>query len=247
MRKSSFNYNKFLNNKFYASGESIKSETGGLNLPLTDRIFFYCSFQYNFVKLRKAKKDTKTSNIGFNVDLAAMAHILEIIMKQPLQSRLRLLFDLHDIDGDGSLNREELKSVMDSLLSMFEKSRQLDDPELMKVHQQGENEELYLSAISSFLASALKLGKGDTISHRVKTLSEDKQNPLEDDEDIALQPKNENNLLNTKGEETFKLGFNEFLLAVLSQSIFVDFFERILTYSVKASGDVLITRTSQTS
>jgi hypothetical protein len=229
------------------ASEVIRSENGGLNLAITDRIFFYCSFQYNLVNRRKAEKDSKTSNIGFNVDLAAMAHILDIIMKQPLQARLRLLFDLHDIDGDGFLNREELKSVMDSLLSMFDKSRQSNVSGTSNVLQQGENEELYLSAISSFLASSLKLGKDDNASNRLKASSADgqknNQNALEyDREDISVQAKTPSSPV--KDDETFKLGFNEFLLAVLSQSIFVEFFERILTYSEQTSGDVLITRTA---
>jgi hypothetical protein len=231
--------------KSQATGGAIRSDKGGLNLPITDRIFFYCSFQYNLVNRRKAEKDSKTSNIGFNVDLAAMAHILDIVMKQPLQARLRLLFDLHDIDGDGFLNREELKSVMDSLLSMFDTSRQADASGTSNVRQQDENDELYLSAISSFLASSLKLGKDDSPSNRLKASvadsQNDKQNALEyDREDITLRNKTPS--LPGKEDEIFKLGFNEFLLAVLSQSMFVEFFERILTYAEQTSGDVLIIR-----
>jgi hypothetical protein len=227
--------------------ESIKSETGGLNLYLIDRMFFYCSFQYNLVNRRKAEKNSKMSNIGFNVDLAAMAHILDIVMKQPLQARLRLLFDLHDIDGDGLLNREELKSVMDSLLSMFDKIGDVTS----NGRRQGEKEELYFSAISSFLASSLKLGKDDSSSNNPRSLGadiqKDKQNPLEEDGgDIMIQTKSKATS-SFKEEENFKLGFNEFLLAVLSQSIFVEFFERILTYSEQTSGDVLITGSSKTS
>lgn len=246
-KSGSISFEAIKRNKSHASGETVRSDTGGFNITLTDRIFFYCSFQYFIVNQRKAKNDSKLSNIGFNVDLAAIAHILDIAMKQPLQSRLRLLFDLHDIDGDGHLNREELKAVMDSLLSMFEKSRQVEDTDLKKVHDQGENEELYLSAISSFLASALKLGKSDS-PNRVRTILSDNQyKAFDDDGDEDIISQNRNKIgVPLKEEETFKLGFNEFLLAVLSQSIFVEFFERILTYSEQTSGDVLITRVTKT-
>ncbi|KAI8916136.1 rab-GTPase-TBC domain-containing protein [Gorgonomyces haynaldii] len=158
------------------------------HIPIIDRIYCYCSFQYHFAQ-RKRLPDP-----GFIVDLAAMAQALDTLMKQPLHTRLRFLFDLHDLDGDTFLSKQELKALMDSLLEMFQKSSQGS-----KTHAEHE-EESYLKAVSSFLTAALQMGDSK-------------------DKDI-------------------KLGFNEFLLAILSQSVFVEYFER--KWSLKKDGDVVI-------
>ncbi|TPX64567.1 hypothetical protein SpCBS45565_g05797 [Spizellomyces sp. 'palustris'] len=172
------------------SNLSLRSvaSTDEIQIGLTDRMYFYCSLHYNFLRTAKHRSTDASSplappqvgeatadgrdasghgsdNSTYIVDLATVVHILDIIMKQPLHSRLRFLFDIHDIDGDGFLNKNELKAVMDSLLEMFERLRQegvasgTGTPEGTR-----EDEELYLSAVSSFLNTALKLGnnKGDS-------------------------------------------------------------------------------------
>ncbi|KAI9095959.1 rab-GTPase-TBC domain-containing protein [Phlyctochytrium arcticum] len=343
-----------------SSNQSIRSATSSdeVQIGLTDRVYFYCSLHYNFLRTAKPHKgpdsqsplapqsvrDTENQEASnrapdrsnYIVDLATMVHILDIIMKQPLHSRLRFLFDIHDLDGDGFLNKGELKAVMDSLLEMFERLRQ----EPSNQHPTGERreeEELYLGAVSSFLNTALKLGNNrgetgsslninnsglkksasiDTVSTPIKDTAIPSPNiatatrrpsglrhqayfkpkidaPLgeEDTEsDIGstppvLEPQRQDsapNLLpgssrgmltkyghrrkrsasfssgspndlmapdaatlsssasdvsgtgtgaanNTDSTALFRLSFNEFLLAVLSQSVFVQFFERIWT------------------
>ncbi|KAJ3173298.1 hypothetical protein HDU87_007671 [Geranomyces variabilis] len=114
-----------------------------------------------------------TEKTTYIVDLATMVHILDIIMRQPLHSRLRFLFEIHDVDGDGFLDKDELKAVMDSLLEMFERARRTGGgvtggggaatgappttPTPTSAGQR-EDEELYLGAVSQFLNTALKLG-----------------------------------------------------------------------------------------
>jgi hypothetical protein len=258
------------------------------HIPLTDRIFYYCSFQYHYVQRQKIYGKGKlespkiSQDIGFNVDVTAMVHVLDTIMKQPLQARLRFFFDLHDLDGDSALSRDELKSAMDSLLEMFEKSRQLNDISDTRSSagsKQNENEELYLAAVSSFLASALKLGKEATSGaagqmRRTSSTSFNTPNnrgsktsrplpktglaiesPLAEEEGELDEITAETGQLDLssskavspvvaviKDEDLFRLGFNEFLLAVLSQSVFVEFFERIWTLKSLPSGEVLLSR-----
>ena len=273
------------------SSESARTRFEDFHLPLIDRIFFYSGFQYHYVQKQKmfgkegsgarsSSEPGKLQNdIGFNVDLTAMVHVLDTIMKQPLQSRLRLLFDLHDMDGDGYLSKEELKSVMDSLLEMFEKARQVSSttqgPEAKP--RQTENEELYLAAVSSFLASALKLGKetsgGATGSIRRSGSTSFSQNNLGQTHmrgqlsqkaargmEMAVEEEEESGDMSSfspsatdadrvdsfrpREEDSFKLSFNEFLLAVLSQSVFVEYFERIWTVQSLASGEVVLSRVS---
>ena len=234
-------------------------DTQDFHMPLTDRIFFYCAFQYHYVQLQKAigvttkgievrssttQKSTslgsKLMTIGFNVDLTAMVHVLDTIMKQSLQSRLRFLYDLHDLDGDGFLSKAELKSVMDSLLEMFEKARQTQDS---KQKRQADNEELYLSAVSSFLGSALKLGTskdptsvqpGMRRSFSQQMSGGPTKTPHKSAKGMGTLTEDQE----TETEEAFYLGFNEFLLAILSQSVFVEFFER--NWSLKITNGQIV-------
>ncbi|KAJ3185979.1 TBC1 domain member 8B [Gaertneriomyces sp. JEL0708] len=325
------------------SNTSIRSldSTDDLQIGLTDRIYFYCSLHYNFVRTAKQpqvsettaplaprhviesqRKDSQDAPVSsYIVDLATMVHILDIIMKQALHSRLRFFFDIHDLDGDGFLNKAELKAVMDSLLEMFESLRQNPDTSPDGIKAGAPDEELYLSAVSSFLNTALKLGnnKGDNVTAgsstnagqgMKKSASIDSVNapdgglgisnskgrssrgprPLqhfaprleeaeEEGYDIGYamgEPKSKPTMSNpassmdsgakerrgghryrrsasfsssngdilggsesaatskavgkgdggSDGEAPFRLSFNEFLLAVLSQSVFVQYFER---------------------
>lgn len=142
-----------------------------VQVPLIDRIFTYCAVHYNFVHRRRGSdqgglsashNSSKFADDGggggdvFMVDLAAMVNILDIILKQPINARLRFLFDIHDVDGDGFLSKTELKAVMDSLLEMFEKARHEDIDKRRKMSS--DDDEQYLRAVSSFLNSAFKLG-----------------------------------------------------------------------------------------
>lgn len=173
-------------------------------MSIIDRIYYYCSFQFNFVQ-RQKRAGVDPNEIGYIVDLAAMVHALDALMKQPLHSRLRFIFDLYDIDGDGFLNNTELKAIMDSFLEMFQKSKHNG------THVKDEQEEeTYLRAVSSFLSAALKMG-GNKQENQQLQITKTRSNPPGD-------------------SSNFSLSFNEFLLAVLSQSVFVQYFER--TWSI---------------
>ncbi|KAJ1562253.1 hypothetical protein HK096_000513, partial [Nowakowskiella sp. JEL0078] len=338
-------------------------------IQLIDRVYFYCALHFHFLQSRNrptgqssydtnsyssvggagmGSNSSNSSSTSYTVDLATIVHVLDIIMKQPLQSRMRFLFDVHDLDGDGFLNKSELKAVMDSLLEMFERARldgfgrlgttskvsnnssnsddqglsdiQSDDGDSMKSGKPLEDEELYLRAVSSFLTTALKLGNNkqnglstglvtstnnsgmkksssanvselskkpsltmpkmeetedeikEQISESRNSIANDKYSltessqvsVLEDSVGSAAVPRRRKgrsasvsspsvttfqdlNIFKTNSirrqsgimaprsaplgspgntEEIFKLSFNEFLLAVLSQSVFVQFFER---------------------
>ncbi|KAI9360414.1 rab-GTPase-TBC domain-containing protein [Zopfochytrium polystomum] len=308
------------------------------HVTLFDRIYFYCSFNYSFFHANRpkpqgglgndyiasqqratrkwAEAEVETTTSPCVVDLAIVVHVLDIMMKQPLHSRLRFLFDLHDTDGDGFLCKSELKAVMDSLLEMFQKpGGSMLQSQIDGSHSpwRSEDDEVYMRAVSSFLNSALKLGNNKAQHHSLGTgasTSEEASN-----ETVANQPKpsssNGGALLDvptsesswkgdgdrrsagalqnfpqdanpadpssnlerrrsvspsvpnrssasapSTGAETqkgqrvqpvgviggvvggggggesglspFRLSFNEFLLAVLSQSVFVQFFERVI-------------------
>jgi hypothetical protein len=277
---------------------SVLSTTQDFHISLTDRIFFYCSFQYHVVQRQKGQATGKKEEIGFNVDLTAMVHVLDTVMKQSMQARLRFLFDLHDLDGDGYLDKEELKSVMDSLLEMFEKARQGSSSAGQRPGngsssaRQSDNEEVYLAAVSSFLASALKLGKESSLSSsgpsgsmrrsssnstmassvamsgpRGKLVESGKgrEAALMEEEDgiegggvsspYAPAPRSDPDTVSLSGSkmgasskdepDSFKLSFNEFLLAMLSQSVFVEYFEWIWTLKSVSGGDVILSKTQK--
>jgi hypothetical protein len=144
---------------------------------------------------RQKQPNADPAEIGYVVDLAAMSHALDTLLKQPLHARLRFLFDLYDVDGDGFLSNDELKAIMDAFLELFRTKT--------KKKKEEQEEETYLKAVSLFLSAALKMGSNSA---------------------------------------EFHLSFNEFLLAVLSQSVFVEYFERIwtitthgVTYTSKSS------------
>jgi hypothetical protein len=189
--------------------ENVEKLPDGFVMSMVDRIYYYCSFQFNFVQRQKRGGGAAVDphSIGFVVDLAAMAHVLDALMKQALHSRLRFIFDLYDLNGDGFLDNIELKAIMDAFLEMFQKS--------------GKEEENYLRAVSSFLSAALKMGgsKGGGGG----TLAVPSSN--------AVAVPASTTTSSVSSEQDYSLSFNEFLLAVLSQSVFVEFFER--TWMIK--------------
>ncbi|KAH6573779.1 hypothetical protein BASA61_005347 [Batrachochytrium salamandrivorans] len=341
-----------------AASWSTITDATDLSLSLVDRIYFYCTFQYHYVQRQKrgqaelaaagrlhsqsasdhSKSLGEIPEPGFVVDLAAMVHVLDAIMKQPLHSRLRFLFDLHDLDGDGFLNKVELKAVMDSFLEMFEHSRHdragLADTPLVKSasdklshssakdhgeaqdgkskpRNKAEDEETYFRAVSSFLSAALQMGnnKGGALnvsnSGSTSSISGQGTKPLGNssanvgadslvsvsetpadthgdgsgnvqghssemtDSGFGRDPSSSNisqggtssltslalgdeataamtsiaRNRKQKGaeiESAFLLSFNEFLLAVMSQSVFVQYFERTWSIHKEALGLVWI-------
>ncbi|KAJ3245686.1 hypothetical protein HDU78_008743 [Chytriomyces hyalinus] len=285
--------------KVYIGAESAMSilslnaaATEEIQICLADRIYFYSSFNYSSYHANRAapqgglgadymkssgsngaSKPTQPPQLTYVVDLASIVHTLDIMLKQSLNTRLRFLFDIHDLDGDGFLDKNELKAVMDTMLEMFERSKKGDD------------NELYMRAVSSFLNSALKLGnnKGagaapvgldknvqSTASMPTETTSSDFPDEVGDDvgtlgsgtarvhpppllrsasayseyqhpqksttpRQLSAQSLGDHLSSHSRAASSqqypqpseFRLSFNEFLLAVLSQSVFVQFFERV--------------------
>lgn len=187
---------------------------------LVDRIYVYSSAHFKMARKGKLH-ETKPVSEAFIVDLATVIQVLDIILKQSLNARMRFLFDIHDVDGDGSLNNSELTSIMDSLLEMFD-----DDNVASAQTPDGTgDEEVYLKAVSSFLSSALKLGsnKGaQPIAERTSDLPRGARRPS------IVEKRNPE-----ESGDNVKLSFNEFLLAILSQTRFVEFFEK--TWSLKTA------------
>ncbi|KAI8810519.1 rab-GTPase-TBC domain-containing protein [Cladochytrium replicatum] len=339
---------------------SSQSSADPPQIPVTDRIYFYCAMNYQFLRQSQTKaggyddgSGHDASQLGSNgveetatndpksgrgmVDLATIVQVLDIIMKQPLQSRLRFLFDLHDLDADGFLSKTELKAAMDTLLEIFERARAdgfgklgttakaADTPVLgdqgLKKPAQMEDEELYFRAVSSFLNTALRLGnnkpfgvasalsqggssaaqgmkksysasfsstkyaqpvarpddivnipgangselsqygvalarrsssghsgrnRSASVSHSPGTILTEHQLPgrklstiagsqMEDSDKPAIPGLASNIPLS---DDNFRLSFNEFLLAVMSQSVFVQFFERTWTLRVDMDAGV---------
>ncbi|KAJ3209806.1 TBC1 domain member 8B [Dinochytrium kinnereticum] len=279
-------------------------------LPIVDRIYFYCSFNYSFFHASKAApqgglgaeymstlKDAGVSGAGtphpssnYIVDLATIVHSLDIIMKQPLHARVRFLFDLHDLDGDGFLNRDELKALMDSLLEIFDMTP-CKGSSVKAIHDEGEQ---FLRSVTSFISTALKIGenkgaqnlsgpelgndlgvgigggikKSQTIAAGLSSgrlspsLGEEKPSMLSPEsaenggkvltrrqsrsasfggrtspvpKDLFQDmPSESNNAINES--MAYRLSFNEFLLSMLSQTSFVQYFERMWQLSLDSGG-----------
>ncbi|KAI8833549.1 rab-GTPase-TBC domain-containing protein [Chytridium lagenaria] len=279
-------------------------------LPIVDRIYFYCSFNYSFFHASKAApqggmgseymsslKDSGIGGVGgmqsanYVVDLATIVHSLDIIMKQPLHARVRFIFDLHDLDGDGFLSREELKSLMDSLLEIFEMT-----PSKHHLSKASHDEsEQFLRSVTSFVSTALKIGESkgnitlsgtdnlsplgddtsgggirksmsvgaalssvaqggpsmeDKPSHLKPEMAETQNKPLSrrpsrslsfngrtspkpSAKDLFMDPSPESP---TNDTIAYRLSFNEFLLSMLSQTSFVQYFERIWSLSLDSGG-----------
>lgn len=164
----------------YTSLTKLASNTN--TFDLIERTYYFLSFQSNYI--HRLKPSSTGSNLNtredeFIVDLAALIHSLDFHLKQPLHTRLRFLFDLFDLNGDGFLSDDDLKQVMDTFLDIFSSP----------TTKGGIVEEGYLRAVSGFMTAALGMGKSEGVGYR--------------------------------------LAFNEFLLAVLSQSCFVQYFETV--------------------
>lgn len=198
--------------------ETEKRLSHEFKLSIVDRIYYYCSMQYNFVQRQKLSSPDPAAT-GFVVDLTAIVHVLDATMKQALHSRLNFIFDLYDLDGDGFLNEAELKAIMDAFLEMFQRSHD----RAIKMRKEEEEEEVYMRAVSSFLTAALKMGNN-------------KNEGAIEGQSKSAKPKASN--------VAFLLSFNEFLLAFLSQSDFVQYFERV--WSVRyEEGKVSLTWTGK--
>ncbi|KAJ3103972.1 TBC1 domain member 8B [Phlyctochytrium planicorne] len=284
-----------------SSSNKVEPET--FQLPLVDRIYFYCSFNYSFFHANKSSpqggmgaeymNSFKESGVGgstptsnYVVDLATIVHTLDIIMKQPLHGRVRFLFDLHDVDGDGFLSRDELKTLMDSLLELFEMTPQ----QQVKVTQ--DETEQFMRSVTSFVSSALKLGEnkgaqnlspsdhGDiggttgsgirksfTVSYGLSSNAErnspsPERSPSKLYPESALTRRQSRSLsfgastapafTDTHTEDpqeishaaadpqSYRLSFNEFLLAMLSQTSFVQYFERIWSLTLDSGGLIIL-------
>lgn len=226
---SPFRHEPRNNSKSWSINNGIEGE---LSIGIVERIYMYCSFQYHYVQRQKKREDP-----GFIVDLAAMIQALDTIMKQPLHTRLRFLFDLHDVDGDSFLNNNELKQAMDSLLEMFQKSQSGN-----KIQAEKE-EENYLKAISSFLTAALQMGnnKDSSMAVRAAVAFHEENNVLDFDskKPSATELKQPGS---TGGSDFgyFRLSYNEFLLAILSQSVFVEYFERKWFVTREKTGEIIV-------
>ncbi|KAJ3357677.1 hypothetical protein HDU83_004832 [Entophlyctis luteolus] len=230
-------------------GASVSFED--FHIGLADRIYFYSSFNYNSFHASKAvpqggtydsakgsnflKSGPSSTTSVYVVDLASIVHTLDIMLKKSLNARLRFLFDLHDLDGDGFLNQNELKAIMDSLLEMFETGKD----------ETFDSNEVYMKAVSSFLNSALKLGSeklgrepnsaierspdGEKLFARSLSAHSDSFSPSPVS---YLGDHSRNTSSSVQQKQKMRLSFNEFLLAVLSQSVFVEFFERVSSFSL---------------
>ncbi|RKP03296.1 hypothetical protein CXG81DRAFT_24070 [Caulochytrium protostelioides] len=189
------------------------------------------------------------------VDLSTMVHLMDLIMKQNMNARIRFFFDLHDVDGDGVLDGRELKSVMDSLLELFEHGAALG---------QATESDPYHRSISQFLATALTMGSGGHPAGRPS----DRETATAGTTTAQTTPSSQQNagFLHPRSVSTsesrpygtlggggggagamngghspgghghgasglarFALDFNGFLLAMLSQTRFVQFFDSVWT------------------
>ena len=145
-----------------------------------------------------------------------MVGVLSTICKGTASEKLRFFFDLHDIDGDGFLSQDELTSVMDSLLWLFEGA---------------EDEEACYSAISAFVQAAYRSNSGSTGDR-------DETGGKEEEEEEGGEKENNNEVVVAAAEpgqqqqqqqqatasEFVRVSFYQFYLNVLAQPPLLQFF-----------------------
>ncbi|KAI9002153.1 rab-GTPase-TBC domain-containing protein [Hyaloraphidium curvatum] len=203
----------------WCAGKAKKGE-----LPLEDRMWYFAIFG-----------GPGEAAQGDRVTPAAVVGMLDIVLRGAAKERLRLLFDLHDLDGDGYLDRRDLRDLMEALLAVAARSG--DDGD-------GDAEDGYMRATSGFLHAAIRAGMrgGGGGSDSTVVQGDPSEPPAEDGatEDGAdgegsarspsPTPSASVSVANPgrggEFDQGFQLGFSEFVLAVMAQPAFADFFAR---------------------
>ena len=154
-----------------------------------------------------------------SIDFSAVVGVLSTICKGTASEKLRFFFDLHDIDGDGLLSRDELTSVMDSLLWLFEGA---------------EDEEACYSAISAFVQAAYRSNSGST-GDRDETGGKEEEEEEEGGEketngvvvvvaEPGQQQQQQQQQQQAAASEFVRVSFYQFYLNVLAQPPLLQFF-----------------------
>ena len=144
-----------------------------------------------------------------SIDFSAVVGVLSTICKGTASEKLRFFFDLHDIDGDGLLSRDELTSVMDSLLWLFEGA---------------EDEEACYSAISAFVQAAYRSNSGST-EDREEIDGEEEGGEKENNEVVMAEPgQQQQQQQQATASEFVRVSFYQFYLNVLAQPPLLQFF-----------------------
>lgn len=196
------------------------TEEEWMRVGIVDRIYCYSSVYF---KMARKGRDNALHGDAYVVDLATIVQVLDVILKQPLNARMRFMFDMHDLDGDGFLSSSELSSAMASFLEIFENEHR-DSKRSMRSLSDGAENDQYLKAVSSFLNSALKLGSNKGVQvERDDTVPAGSLN--------LLGRNSRSSKASGQQDMNVKLSFNEFLMAVLSQAVFVEYFERVWSLS----------------
>lgn len=207
----------------------LKGASPSRGLLLEERMFWYAA----------ARSAIETGRVG--VDATAAVGLLDCTTRQPLNAKLRLLFDLFDVDADGFLSREDLAVIMEALLSIAARAGAADHEEEDKV----------MRATTGFLHAALRAGSkgeaalaiaaGNSISSTDLSpqpsfgglsMSSSSFAQTEDDDDVVSLGRSESPTPSAsvsvarakeRGDD-FTLAFPEFTLAILGQSALVDYF-----------------------
>ena len=163
---------------------------------VVDRIYGYC-----FNK-------TKGS-----IDFDTVVSVLSTICKGTATEKLQFFFEIHDVDGDGILNKAELTGVMDSLLWLFE-----DVP----------NDEEYFRAISAFIQSAYKATSttaaptASAVGVQTQGVADTESVPAE----AVATPSSPHLAAGSSSSSSVSLTLNQFKLSILAQPPLMQFFSK---------------------
>lgn len=144
---------------------------------------------------------------GHAPDPGTTIRLLDTILKQPLNAKLRLFFELHDEDGDGVLNRAELGGLMESLLAIAARV---------------EDEERLMRASAGFLHAALRTGASS------EQANEPSAGPAGTGDFASLTRSGSGSGSTlSAAEDAIALELGEFTLAMMGQAGLTDYFGKV--------------------
>jgi hypothetical protein len=187
---------------------TVKGSTPKRGMTLEQRLYWFAAF--------RSGEGKAPGSAARPVDANATVTLLDTILRQPSNSKLRLLFDLFDLDANGFLTRDDLAALMETLLAISVRCGATDHNE----------EDRFMRATAGFLHAAIRVGT------RTEADSETTYYEEEDDGEISRSgsptPSASISVVAARSaRDDFALGFGDFTLAVLGQSALVDYFGRV--------------------
>jgi hypothetical protein len=126
----------------------------------TDRIYFYMLTHSERMKMNTKRRNQVVKEKVEPIDLLRLTHLMDLLFKSALNVRLGFLFDLFDMDANGSLTQSEWTDLHVGLVNWISSQSSVDAIELS--HWLEVDEKLFvtqdaLGGVSGFTLNALLL------------------------------------------------------------------------------------------